>query len=58
MRLESIPPTTDNERLIRRQAHVNAILKGLTMRQAVFEALEFWNDYQNKESTQNRHSQK
>lgn len=35
-------PTTDEERRIRRQAHVKAILSGLTMRQAVFKALELW----------------
>lgn len=49
MRLESIPPTTDEERRIRRQAHSFAVLKGITMRQAVFEALELWN----KEEKQN-----
>ena len=35
-------PTTPEERQIRRQAHAKAILKGLTMRQAVYEALEQW----------------
>lgn len=42
MRLESIKPTTEKEREIRRRAHAKAILKGITMRQAVFEALELW----------------
>ena len=35
-------PTNDQERQVRRQAHAKAILKGITMRQAVFEALEHW----------------
>lgn len=42
MRLESMKPQTPKEAEIRRQAHVKAILKGITMRQAVFEALELW----------------
>lgn len=42
MRLESMKSTTDKERQVRRQAHAKAILKGITMRQAVFEALELW----------------
>jgi len=35
-------PQTPREAVIRRQAHARAIIKGITMRQAVFEALEFW----------------
>lgn len=35
-------PVNENETRIRRQAHAKAILKGITMRQAVFEALEKW----------------
>ncbi len=42
MRLESNKPQTPWETEIRRQAHAKAILKGITMRQAVFEALEHW----------------
>lgn len=42
MRLESMPPQTPREADIRRQAHAQAILKGITMRQAVYEALELW----------------
>ncbi len=42
MRLESMKSTSDQERQVRRQAHAKAILKGITMRQAVFEALELW----------------
>jgi len=42
MRLESNKPQTPRETEIRRQAHARAILKGITMRQAVFEALEKW----------------
>lgn len=42
MRLESMKPTNDQERQVRRQAHAKAILKGITMKQAVFEALELW----------------
>jgi len=42
MRLESMKPQNRKEADIRRQAHAKAILKGITMRQAVFEALEKW----------------
>ena len=35
-------PQNEKETRIRRQAHAKAILKGITMRQAVFEALELW----------------
>ena len=42
MRLESMNPQTPRETEIRRQAHAKAILKGITIRQAVFEALELW----------------
>jgi len=42
MRLESIKAQTPRETEIRRQAHAKAVLKGITMRQAVFEALELW----------------
>lgn len=42
MRVESMPPQTPREVEIRRQAHAQAILKGITMRQAVYEALELW----------------
>jgi len=42
MRLESMKATTEKEREIRRRSHALAILKGLTMRQAVYEALELW----------------
>lgn len=41
-RLESTQPRTEKEVEIRRQAHAVAILKGITMRQAVFDALELW----------------
>ena len=49
MRLESIKPRTPRETEIRRLAHANAILKGITMRQAVFEALELWLRKEEKE---------
>ena len=42
MRLESMKPTTDREREIRRQAHAQAILYSMTMRDAVYKALEMW----------------
>jgi hypothetical protein len=42
MRFEDMKPTSDKEKAIRRRVHAKAILKGLTMRQAVFEALELW----------------
>ena len=48
MRLECMKPTNEEERQIRRQAHAKAILKGITMRQAVFEALEQWVKEENK----------
>ena len=35
-------PVNEHEAEIRRQAHAKAILKGITIRQAVFEALEQW----------------
>jgi len=42
MKLESMKPTTPRERHIRREAHIKAIRKGITMRQAVYQALELW----------------
>jgi len=42
MKLESTQAQTPREIDIRRQAHAKAILKGITMRQAVFEALVLW----------------
>lgn len=42
VRLESMKPTTDYERQVRRQAHAKAILKGITIREATYIALEFW----------------
>jgi len=42
VRLANNKPQTSRETEIRRQAHAKAILKGITMRQAVFEALELW----------------
>ena len=42
MRLECMKPQTPRETEIRRQAHAKAILKGITIRAAVFEALELW----------------
>ena len=35
-------PQTPRETEIRRQAHAKAILKGITIRRAVFEALQQW----------------
>jgi len=35
-------PQTPREAEIRRRVHARAIIKGITMRQAVFEALELW----------------
>ena len=52
MRLETTPPQTPREAEIRRQAHAKAILKGITMRQAVFEALELWLKEQNAKPKQ------
>jgi len=42
MRLESLKPQTRKETELRRRAHAKAILRGITMREAVFEALELW----------------
>jgi len=42
VRLESIKPQTPRETEIRRMAHANAVLNGLTMREAVYEALYQW----------------
>ena len=42
MRFEDMKPSNEKEKSIRRRLHAKAILKGLTMRQAVFEALEVW----------------
>ena len=42
MRLESMKPQTQKEAEIRRQAHAKAILKCITIRRAVYEALEQW----------------
>jgi len=42
MRFEDMKPSNEKEKEIRRRVHAKAILKGLTMRQAVFEALELW----------------
>ena len=42
MRLESMKPATEEEKRIRRQAHAKAVLTGLTMRDAVYKALELW----------------
>jgi len=42
MRLHDTPATTPRERELRRLVHARAIIKGVTMRQAVFEALELW----------------
>lgn len=52
MRLEDMKPQAPGETAIRRQAHAKAILHGITMRQAVFEALELWlkEDKQNEPS--------
>jgi hypothetical protein len=48
MRLESMKPTTDREREIRRKAHAQAILYGMTMRDAVYKALEMWVNKKNE----------
>lgn len=42
MRLESMKSQTPKETEIRRKAHAKAVLKCITMRQAVFEALALW----------------
>lgn len=42
MRIENIKATTKEEKDIRKRVHAQAILKGLTMRQAIFQALEAW----------------
>lgn len=42
MRLESMPAQTQKEVEIRKKAHIKAILRGITMRQMVYEALELW----------------
>ena len=41
-------PQTAKETEVRRQAHAKAILKGITMRQAVYEALVQWVEQQNE----------
>lgn len=41
-------PTTDREREIRRKAHAQAILYGMTMRDAVYKALEMWVNKKNE----------
>lgn len=51
MRLEGMKPTTDREHQIRRQAHAKAVLKGITLRQAVFDALELWVKKENQNDT-------
>ncbi|MBA7568672.1 hypothetical protein ES708_10406 [subsurface metagenome] len=50
-------PTTKNEAEIRRHAHAKAILKGITMRQAVFEALELWTKEEHEQPVGERRSQ-
>jgi hypothetical protein len=42
MKFEDMKPSNDKEKAISRRVHAKAILKALTMRQAVFEALEVW----------------
>jgi len=42
VRLENIKPQTRKETEIRRQVHAKAILRGMTMRQAVYQALDQW----------------
>ena len=51
MRLESMKPATDLERQIRREAHALAILGGMTMREAVYLALQLWIKEQHKNDT-------
>ena len=41
-------PQTPREKEIRREAHIKAIRKGITLRVAVFEALELWIKEQDK----------
>ena len=55
MRLESMKPTTDLEREIRREAHALAILEGMTMRQAVYVALQLWIKEAQKNDTGKSH---
>ena len=55
MRLESMKPTNEQQARIRRQVHAKAILKGITMRQAVFEALEKWVKEENEDGFQRNH---
>ena len=42
MRLENIQSATKKEKDIRRRVHAQAILKDITMREAIFQALELW----------------
>jgi len=42
MRPESVKPQTKEETDIRRRFHALAVLKGMTMREAVFKAMEFY----------------
>lgn len=42
MRFEDMKPSNEKEKEIRCRVHAKAVLKGITMRQAVFEALEVW----------------
>ncbi|MBA7560734.1 hypothetical protein ES708_02365 [subsurface metagenome] len=56
-RLECYKPQTPRETDIRRQSHAMAILKGITIRQAVFEALELWVKEENERSANERRGQ-
>lgn len=42
MRIESIKAATEKEKDIRRRVHAQAVLKGITLKQALFQALELW----------------
>ena len=42
MKVQNLRPQTDKEREIRRHVHAKAILLGISMREAVFAAMELW----------------
>jgi len=42
MRLENVKAQTEKERDIRKRVHAQAIMKCITMRDAIFQALEEW----------------
>jgi len=50
-----MPAQTPEEFELRRRVHARAIIKGVTMRQAVFEALELWLRKEEQHDTRSDH---